>query len=157
MNLFPESDDPEAYCDTLAELVFVGARQLIFQSSNDKRVQYGEWSQAVRTDARNRGINIATEHLEWLWESLRSEPKLQSGTCPPVKVLPKGSRFTIRLRHISSGHGDSSSLPLMPEPEADVEIDDDLYGTWKEKPSSMQTVGCKTHYENSQRCRRRDG
>ena len=46
----------------------------------------------------------------------------------PIKVLPKGSRFSIHLSRITTGFVRSSHNPnVLLEPEAEVTIDDDLY------------------------------
>jgi len=137
MSLFTDSQDLDAYGHKLAQMLLIGGYQLESRTDQGKRIQFDTWSQAVRTEAGKRGIEVSADQLRWLWDSLKTEPATRAelshlmvdGTdIAPVKVLPKGSRFSIHLGNITTGHGSSSSWPnARTKPEAEVVIDDELY------------------------------
>ncbi len=137
MKLFTDPQDLDAYGHKLGQFLVIGGFQLETLAEKYHRVTFNAWAQAVRMESARRGMEIAPEQLRWLWNALKSEPATSSSfghlmeasdDSPPVRVLPKGSRFVIKLSRITVGFDPPTYDPsLRRKPSAEVILEEDLY------------------------------
>jgi hypothetical protein len=135
MSLFGNPNDPNTHGRYLADLVVVGGVQIEALANKGQQVTFQSWSEAVRNAHAGSKASPTDDHLEWLWETLTTEPRIlrelgakivsreaEWKAREPVVVLEKREMLGVFLKPFTAFGAPVLSVPAEAEPSGMIRL-----------------------------------